>query len=284
MKLIVHLQARLPATQALLAEAACDSAGLLGAHGLALDISHPALPRLVQLGDARGGMVISAHWQLSDAEWTTLGHFVVVCRRTVAESDAAYRRNHDAWLNTSPQDAGGAQPIRLLRGLRLSKVVLRPREVAGIGEWTASYLAGPGFWQAAREAGLSGLFAEPILQTRSGDPLDGVQQLCTDVIMPPVTDDASVYGLLCYPPEELGGRADFMHSAEPWANQRFGWPEWIVSARVRKLFLAEGLQGWDFRPVLYIDSALHANYRTLCVQLQALMDAAANSSLQLRDW
>lgn len=131
---------------------------------------------------------------------------------------------------------------------------------------------------------MSGLLAEPILQIRSGYPIDGVQQLCTDVIMPPVADDASVYGLLCYRAEEIGGRADFMHSAEPWANPRFGWPEWIVSARGRELFLAQDLQGWDFRPVLYIDSALHADYRALCVQLQALMDAAANSRLQMRDW
>ncbi len=285
MKLFVHLQARQQATQALLAEAASGQAAVgPGPHGLVLEIAHPEVPRLVQLGDASGGLDISAQWQLSDAEWASLGHFVVVCRKTVPESDAAYRRNHAAWLNTPPLDAVGTQPIRLLRGLHLSKVTLRPQEVAGIGEWTASYLAGPGFWQAVREAGLSGLFAEPVLQTRSGRPLEGAQQLCTDVILPPVADDASVCGLLCYQPDQLGGRADFMHSAEPWANPRFGWPEWVVSARVRALFHPRGLQGWDFRPVLQTGSALHADYLTLCAQLRALVNEAANSRLQMRDW
>jgi len=122
-----------------------------------MEIDQPALRAAIASGERLGGLGVSAEWRLTEAELVSLSHFSVVCRLTVPESDAAYKRNYDM-CQASPQIASGAgASIRLARGFCLSKASLKPNSVAGIGEWTGAYLAGEDVLEAFRQAGLTGL-------------------------------------------------------------------------------------------------------------------------------
>jgi len=257
---------------------------------LAMGVDDPRIQRLMQLIESFGGFGVSTEWIVSEAEAASISHFSVVCRQTVPESDAAYKRNHDLWAASFNTLSGHEAPVRVLRGFHLSQAKLKPMTIAGIGEWTEAYLAGPDVWQAFREAGLTGVVPEKVFQVRSGKPFPDVYQLFTEASLPPVELDVATRstsetsGLLCYRSEMLAGFPDFMHTAEPWANARFGWPLWVVSARVRALFLKGKLRGWAFQPVLIAGSTLHRDYITLCGKLHALMSSTQHGRLEARTW
>lgn len=289
MKLIVHLIPRQPGAEAVIA-ASVAGCTRHASGGFAMEIDHPALRAAIASGERLGGLGISAEWRLTEAELASLSHFSVVCRLTVPESDAAYKRNYDM-CQASPQIASGAgASIRLARGFCLSKASLKPNSVAGIGEWTGAYLAGEDVLEAFRQAGLTGLASEPVLQTSSRAPFPNVRQLVTEAILPAAVPGAlpdfppGYCGLLCYEPRQLIDQPDFSHTAEPWASQRYGWPLWVVSARTRNLFLLQGMSGWAFRPVLVTDSALYERYLALSQELCALLRDAPQSKLEDREW
>ncbi len=272
MQLIAHLVPRQP-----------------GAH-TALVVGSPALRDALQRGDALGGFGVSAELVLSAAEAASLSHFCVICRKTVPESDAAYARNHAMWAATPETDAGAGSPIRLARGFHLSAAKIAPDTVAGIGEWTQAYLAGTPVWQAFEAAGLTDLEPAPVLQPRTGQPLPGVAQLFTGHWLPPAQSDLSTgpsftkWGALSYHAAQLEGQPDFLHTAEPWASTRHGWPLWVVSAAVRALFVKGCLRGWAFQPVLAVESPLYAVYQSLWEVLRELVDATQHSALEAREW
>lgn len=290
MKLIVHLCPRRRDAQAAFAASALAAHGAGDSADLALEVSHPALRTLMQQGDSLGGLGVSSEWVLSDAEAAAVSHFSVVCRQTVPESDAAYKRNHDRWAATPETQAGAGSAIRLVHPFHLSHVKLKPKTVAGIGEWTESYLAGAEVWQAIRDAELTGVVPAPVLQVRTGAPFAEVHQLVTEAILPPLMPEDSAGatpgngGLLSYRAAQLADHPDFMLTAEPWAHDRFGWPLWVVSARVRSMFRERGLRGWSFRPVLTVDSALHADCVALWESLQVLLHVSQHCQLESRTW
>ena len=250
----------------------------------------PALPATLQAGDAQGGFGVSAELVLDADETATLSHFAVICRKTVPESDAAYARNHALSLAMLTNDALAQNPARLARGFHLSAAKIAPNTVAGLGVWTQAYVAGPAVWQAVEAAGLTGLEPVPVLQPRTGQPLPGVAQLFTRHALPPAQHDASTgpaftkWGVLSYRAADLAGHPDFMHTAEPWASARHGWPLWVVSAAVRALFADRRLRGWAFQPVLAVESPLYAAYLPLWESLRQQVDATQHSQLEARDW
>jgi len=121
-----------------------------------VDVSDPRMQGLMQLGESFGGFGVSTEWILSEAESASISHFSVVCRQTVPESHAAYKRNHDLWAASFKTQSGGESPVCLVRGFHLTHAKLKPMTIAGIGEWTEAYLAGPEVWQTFRESELTG--------------------------------------------------------------------------------------------------------------------------------
>jgi hypothetical protein len=290
MRLVLHLQPiKSDATHAIAASVMPEHVARRTSD-LAVDVSDPRMQGLMQLGESFGGFGVSTEWILSEAESASISHFSVVCRQTVPESHAAYKRNHDLWAASFKTQSGGESPVCLVRGFHLTHAKLKPMTIAGIGEWTEAYLAGPEVWQTFRESELTGVVPENVLQVRSGKPFPDVHQLFTEVSLPPVEFDAAasttaeISGLLCYRSEKLAGLPDFMHTAEPWANARFGWPLWVVSARVRELFRGGRLRGWAFHPVLIAGSVLHWDYIALCGKLHELMSSTQHSRLEARTW
>ena len=63
---------------------------------------------------------------------------------------------------------------------------------------------------------------------------------------------------LSYDFAETVPAGDFFRTAENWSSNDM--PLWVVSRRVREVFLRHKLRGWAFRPVLEVGSSLHADY------------------------
>lgn len=249
-----------------------------------------SLGSVMSAGEALGGFGVSTEWRLTESEMADLSHFSVLCRLTVPESDASYKRNYDMWLSSPLIQSEGCEPIRLARGFHMTSIKLRGNSIAGIGEWTEEYVCGADVLDIFREEKLTGFSPEPVFQTRSGAPLPNVSQLYSEVKLSPVASQGLVKtmqefgGLLCYEIMQLTGQQDFARTAEPWRSPRHGWPLWVISSRVRNLILARGIRGWAFRPVLSTNSAIYDSYLSQAEVLISLIRSAPSSRPESRDW
>lgn len=290
MNLVVHLIPKRPLGEPAAVASVFGAQVGSGLSDLAKDIDDPDLGRLLQSGDSLGGLGVSLEWKLSDAETSEISHFSVACRQTVPESDAAYKRNHAMWSASPIVSTAACTSIRLPRDFHLSRVKLKPGTVAGIGEWTESYVAGADFWQCVQDFDLKGLIPTPVLKVGTRAAFPDIHQLFAETILPPAVATRSGVpapdrgGLLRYSAGQLTSLPDFMQTAEPWANDRFGWPLWVVSARARHALGERRISGWSFLPVLVSDSAPHANYLDLCQKLQALLCSYQTCTLEPRVW
>jgi hypothetical protein len=120
---------------------------------------------------------------------------------------------------------------------------------------------------ALRQSGLGGWRLSPVLRPKDGQPQAAFgEHLSTTGLLAPALRTWSAFeatpcgpaqpprrfGLLAYPATALDA-PDFARTAEPWDN--WGVPAWTVSQAVRRWYLAQGLRGWTFWPVLVQDSA-----------------------------
>jgi hypothetical protein len=158
---------------------------------------------------------------------------------------------------------------------------------------------GAGVAKAFADAGLAGASFRPVTNPRTKGHHDGFVHLFCDAILPPAVIDESVErihsryaeedgslrhgGCLAYPADALQHRPDFNRTAEPWAGWH-GWPSWVVSARLTKVFRASKLRGWHFRPVLTIESDCYAEYAAKWRRLKAAVDATTKSKFDGGRW
>lgn len=260
-----------------------------------VDVEDPVLAQILAEGDAAGGFWVSGEAVFSPAERAAATHFELVCRSIARESDADFTANDRVKARTALVDAGGAEPIRLMSGLFLSRIALRPNTVGIIGDWTAEYVVGQAVADAFADAGLTGYTLVPIAHPKSGQPHEGWVQLFSDAVLGPATIDHSVermqsddgqlrhLGCLSYPRAALAGRPDFNRTAEPWASAH-GFPSWVVSRRVEEAFRQSKLRGWYFGPVLETGSDLYQQYDTLWRRLRALVASTAASKMDGGRW
>jgi hypothetical protein len=264
-----------------------------------VSLADPALPRILGPGDTAGGFWVAGEAVFSSEELETITHFEAVCRLLVRESERDQRTNGDLVRATPETDAGGFAPIRLARGFVLSKIAIKPNAVGLVGDWTGEYVAGAALTKALAEARCTGYTLEPILRAPGGEAHPDFRQLASDRILPPVQLDRSIerlvsdvaeehgrlraLGCLTYRPEDLADAADFSRTAEPWAGA-WGFPSWIVSARVRSLFKDKQLRGWAFRPVLLAGAGLHREYVAAWERLADLVAASPESRFDGGRW
>jgi hypothetical protein len=90
-------------------------------------------------------------------------------------------------------------------------------------------------------------------------------------------------GCLAYARHDLADRPDFNRTAEPWAGA-WGWPSWVVSARVAAMLRAPAVRGWAFRPVVVEGTALDETYLRTWAQLRAIVAAAPAGRLDGGRW
>ena len=264
-----------------------------------VDVGDPVLPRIFEAGDKTEGFWVSGESTFTADELREVTHYELVCRSIVRESDRDFQENDAARERTLLMDAGGESPIRLMSGLSLSRIPLKPNMVGSVGDWTQEYVLGAAVAQAFTKARFTGYSLMPVRNPKTGGHHDGYSQLYSDAVLPPAVVDASVerltrgapsevgqlrhLGCLAYKFPTLNGRPDFNRTAEPWGGWH-GWPSWVVSARVEKTFKKGKLRGWHFRPVLYAGSALYSEYLAAWTELRARVEAAAKSQMDGGRW
>jgi hypothetical protein len=253
----------------------------------ALDVTDPLFRRVLEAGDTARGFWVGGEAVWSATELASFTHYEVASRFVLRESKADFDANDAVRASTPLIDAGGAAPVRLMSGLFLSRVTLKPNMVGSVGDWTEEYVGASGAVNAFKDARLSGAEVLPVTHPKTGVAHDNCFQLYCEALLPPVIIDDSVetivsrhpeengrlrhLGCLAYPSAALADRPDFNRTAEPWGGWH-GWPTWVVSARVAATFKAAKLRGWHFRPVLTLDSD---SYRTYNACWQILRDALA---------
>ena len=264
-----------------------------------VDVEDPVLEQILAEGDQAGGFWVAGETVFSPAERATSTHFELVCRSIARESAADFTANDAVRARTPRVDAGAIAPIRLMSGLFLSRIALKPNMVGAIGDWTAEYVMGAAVVKAFADRGLTGYSLVPIAHPKSGATHEGFAQLFSDSVLGLATIDQSVervrsavasedgqlrhLGCLSYPPGALASRPDFNRTAEPWAGWH-GWPSWVVSSRVEETFRQSKLRGWHFRPVLETGSDLYERYDGLWRRLRALVASTTRSAMDGGRW
>jgi len=266
-----------------------------------VDTDDPVFARILAAADDEAlAFQVSGETVFTPAELAGIGHFELVCRAIARESPADFSANDAVRARTPLIDAGGAAPIRLVSGLSLTRITLKPNMVASIGDWTQEYVLAAGVVKTFIDAHLSGASFLPLMKMNAKAHVARTDfvQLFSDAILRPAIVDASVeritsrlpaenghlrhLGCLAYADSALQDRPDFNRTAEPWGGWH-GWPSWVVSARVRDAFVASKLRGWHFRPVLVAKTALYAEYVEKWSALRAAV-AASRSKMDGGRW
>lgn len=252
-----------------------------------LDASSPEFDRL--LAASTGASCWFHAWmEFSTAEIAACRFLQLECRgRVLKESRRDYETNI-ARLRSLPFIGKGAGArIRLIDGITLRGVSLKPNQVACAAEWMAEFVLPGSIGRIFESEGLTGFVLAPLIDARSGEPYDDAFQLYSEHVMPrsgidvttpvhPDYDDPHQrrqLGCLTYHFDGNEPVVDFLRSAEAWSSNDM--PVWIVSRRVRECFVKHKLRGWAFRPVLEAGSALHEAYIRLW---HDLVDRVAASS------
>jgi hypothetical protein len=265
----------------------------------AVDVFHPALPEILRAGDDRKGFFVSGEAVYAAAELAAVTHYELACRFIARESPADFAANDAVRKKTPLIEGRGRKPIRLMRGLSLSRISLKPNMVGSVGEWTNEYVAGAGVVQAFKNAGLTGVEFLPVYHPKSHAAHASVWQLFSDALVPLSIEDESVrrirsrspeeeghlqhMGALVYESDALRDRPDFNRTCEQCAGWH-GWPAWVVSARVKDVFTASTLRGWHFRPILTPEMPAYREYLTAWRALRDAVAATARSRLHGGRW
>jgi hypothetical protein len=230
------------------------------------------------------------------------------CRKVVSDSTTDFERTRQEidglpWVGEDPD-----RRFRVPNRLFLSRLDLRPNQIAGVGEWSAEYVAAAGIGAGLLEDGLSGLAAMPVYHTKSGRPLDRYVQLYSESILPPrIIDTASLaigstrlpsrstlsltseekgyhaWGCLCYSAEALARAKDFNRTGERMVS--FEFPEWIVTQRVRGRYDARHLRGWAFEPILEEGTEAFHVHEQLWKSFYAVLEECSVHTIHLeRPW
>jgi len=239
------------------------------------DAHGPTLPQVLAHAGAEGErMSFLRDLQFTPAEVASASHLEVVCRKTIAQSDAESRATLDDYDADSLHPTAGRWQVRLPRRVFLSKAV--PAEtIAHVDQYTGEYVLGTAAAGALRTSGLQGWQLQPVLHWKTKAPQPEVgMHLTTRELLAPALEGATTletfddgpgkpgtprrYGAISYRGDALEASADFARTAEPWCD--WSTPLWVVRQRVRTWYDGAGLRGWAFWPVLREGTALYAEH------------------------
>ena len=265
----------------------------------AIDVDDQLFRRILEAGEIAGGFWVGGEPVWSPAELAGFTHYELASRFVIRESRADFDANDAVRARTPLIDAGGAAPIRLMSGLFLSRVTLKPNMVGSVGDWTEEYVVASGATNTFKVARLTGTDFLAVTHPKTGVTHDNCFQLYSESLLPPVVIDDSVETIVSRHPEENGRlrhlgclaytsaalhqRPDFSRTAEPWGGWH-GWPTWVVSARVAGAFKAAKLRGWHFRPVLTVDSDIYRKYAACWQTLRDALAATTKSKCDGSRW
>lgn len=239
------------------------------------DAGGPLLTRVLTHAQAAGERPsFLRDLQFTPAEVATASHLELVCRKTVAQTDAERRATLDDYQALPAQATASRWPVRLPRRMFLTKPV--PADtIAHVDQYTGEYVLGSAAAESLRTAGLTGWELSAVLHWKTHQPLAATgMHLTTGALLPPALhgEDHSEtldhgpgqpgtprrLGALSYAAGALDASPDFSRSAEPWCD--WATPQWIVRQRVRGWYQQNRLRGWAFWPVLQEETPLHRQH------------------------
>ena len=235
-----------------------------------LDAASPRLPLYLEATKKQSGSWFNPVLSFTSKELDQADYFQLECRKTVGESPLDMEWNQRAIESLQPIPAPAGADIRLPRRIAVSKIrSLQPNMVGCVGQVMPEFVVHDDVGAAFSSAGFSGFSLLPVYNSKTQAAHAGVRQLYSDSFMPAAVLDRTTppgdcgtlrqLGCLAYDDLDAHAVADFNRTAEGWAAGYL--PLWVVSARVRELFLRNKFKGWAFRPVLAKGSELHAEYQ-----------------------
>jgi hypothetical protein len=246
----------------------------VGASAFWVDAESEAFDRILELTKATSGLRLTPDCIFTAKEQSQARYFQVLSRKRVTVSTADNLANLAHVKALAPVRTAEGLAIKRMERIELSKVALDANTVAVLDDWAAEYLVGANVAELLKGAGMKGLELRPVYHRRTKAPLEGVFQLYTESVMPPVERNISVLGVRAAASSEdspvrvLGALsyafdgepelADFNRTAEPLSSNQLAF--WVVSRKVVELFQEHKVKGWAFRPVLEAGTALHADH------------------------
>jgi hypothetical protein len=263
------------ARDALARDAESASALDLDQIALVLDAEGEPFARLLDVTRDTPGSLFYSMLSFEDEELADAALLQPQCRKVARETDRDYRLNNGRIKAMEPVLRGADFETKLLDEIALSKLGLKPDTIAGIGEWTLEYVASSAVVQKFLDAGLTGLEERPVLNPRTKAPHAEYRQLYSSSLMPPLVRQGSVrrltaekgpevsfrqLGCLFYPRGTRERVRDFNRTAEPFTW--FGGPDWVVTSRVRDVYVENEMKGWEFLPVLEEGTPLYRDFES----------------------
>ena len=222
-----------------------------------------------------------------------------VCRGPVfAETDADYNQNRQ-WLDAASKIENIYDyEVNLLERVCVKYRKLQPNVIAGVLQWTPDFILPTEIVNIFKQSQLKGFSVREVFNRKVQLPFPNYHLLYSDHFMPAATrvvfppesipleerfkdefeiagisptrtreldqqdeEELMLYGCLCYETLNRKNLKDFNRTAEPWASNNF--PLWVVSRRVRDVYLEHNLKGWIFEPVLEKGSELYEEHNLL---------------------
>ena len=240
----------------------------------------PALQSVLAHAEALGESVsFLRDLQFSSVE-LNCAHLEVVCRKTIAQTDAERLATLEDYRSQPLQTTASRWPVRIPQCVYLSKPIPQ-NTIVQVDQYTGEYAVGTDVSGLLSASNHSGYRLLPVLhwRTRVGRPEIGMH-LSSDRLWPAAsasltrdeTTSPQRHRLLSYASAALRDAPDFGRTAEPWGAWQT--PQWIVSQRVRRWVMANGIKGWAFWPVVEEGSALHAEHQAIWERATRLLEGA----------
>lgn len=256
---------------------------------------NPRLGEFLREAAGRGSLDLNPWMEFGRREIEKAHLLRLRSRRVVADSPADFERMRSdldrlPWIGDDPK-----RRCRIPDRISLSKVRLKPNQIAAVGQWTAEYVVPMGVRTIFEDARLSGICFRPVFDTRTGGPRDDCLHLHSDhalgfreldiaspEIHSPDREERGydALGCLCYDARTLEGALDFNRTGEQMVS--FELPDWVVRSSVRDCFREHKLRGWAFEPVLEVGSRSYEEYCEIWSSLFRLLEECGGHTIRSR--
>lgn len=238
------------------------------------------LDRVLEVTKDSTGLCLTSEVKFTQLELGSFDYFQIVCKKTLKESKLDYSFNLSHLNNLDLIPTGEKTKVRLMKKIALSRIDLKPNEIAGLDQWAEEYIIPQAVKLAFHKWDLTGLSAVPIMNPKTKEDYPDYHQLYTESFMPPALASPMIVvikspnpkeqgirqlGCLAYDFDDFGNVADFNRTAEAYNLNDI--PDWVISKGVVTCYKGSKLKGWSFRPVFNKDHVLYSEYLDIWAQL-----------------
>ncbi len=245
---------------------------------------NPGLEEFLITAATKGTFDLNPWMEFSPTDTAQADFFRLRPRKVIEESQKDYERMFDdiellPWIGSDQK-----RRYKIPQHIFLSRIRLKPNQVAVVGQWTAEYVIPQGVRMIYEQGRFDGIEFRPITNTRTGSTHEAFFHLFSDrtlghrvldIASPEILSELpreqgyDAYGCICYESGTLEDARDFNRTGERMLGFRF--PDWIVRAVVREQFLENKLRGWAFEPVLEIGTGAYQDYTELWSSFYGLL-------------